>query len=145
MSQSWKDSRISAIHDREAPPEVEESLGNAAGVSSELRSMQALSELLAVPDDLMAPDPGFVVRFRMRREALRETMGTWQPWRRLTLRLVPMTVAILLTAGVVVWSSHEPTSALLELETRELGDGMIEISQATATIEPILRIAFGEL
>ena len=44
MRQSWKDPRISAIYDREAPPEVEESL-RSAQLASELRSLRKLSEL----------------------------------------------------------------------------------------------------
>ena len=143
MKQRSKDATISALYDGEA--EVGESLRNDPEVAEQLRRFRRLSALLRVPEEVGKSDPYFVTRFRARREALRDALGSSQRWRWLALRLVPLTACALLTTGLVVWASSDVPSAFGELEVRELGDGLSDITAHTATDEPALRIAFGEL
>jgi hypothetical protein len=46
---------------------------------------------------------------------------------------------------LAVWVSPERGAALGELEMRELGKGVADITLETTSVEPVLRIALGEL
>ena len=62
-------------------------------------------------------------------------------------RTVGMALAAcaVLTAGLVLWSSSDQPSAFSELEMREIGDGLGDITTEALTEEPVLRIALGDL
>jgi hypothetical protein len=104
-----------------------------------------------VPADVAAPDPFFVTRFRQRRDAL-EAGPSWgaaaqsaQSWRRAAGYLLPLAASALLGAVLAVWVSPDRSSALGELEMRELGKGVADVTLETTSVEPVLRIALGEL
>ncbi len=161
MNQLDRDPRLSALYDGEAGAEpfatghkaaeskAAESKAagaeTAAEVAKLLRFFRRLSALLRVPADVGESDPNFIARFRARRDALRDAMAASARWRWLTLRLVPLTAASVLVTGVVLWASSSPPSAIEALEVHELGDGIGHVAADTATDEPVLRIAFGDL
>lgn len=61
------------------------------------------------------PDPGFLVRFRERRDAL--AVGPWWTWRRLALGLLPVAAVLLLAALVSIRApAHRQTLEALENE-----------------------------
>ena len=142
QTEVWKRVALSAHYDREPGAEVL-SAEEAAVAAEALGWFRRLSELLRVPADVGESDAGFLVRFRVRREALMDEMA--QPWRWLTLRLFPVTACALLIAGLVVWVSDDPSSTLSELEITAVGDGFADVTRATVMMEPVLRIALNEL
>lgn len=147
MSQLERDPRLSALYDGEAGAEpfaVGAKTADPEAVE-QLRFFRRLSALLRVPADVGKSDPNFIARFRARRDALRDAMTASARWRWLTLRLVPLTAAAVLVTGVVLWASSSPPSAIEALEVHELGDGIGHVTADTATDEPVLRIAFGDL
>lgn len=134
------DSRLSAWIDGELPePEALEMDGHVAGCArcGELvSSFERLRESLAVE---LEPDPGFLVRFRERRDEL--SIAPWWTWRQLALRLAPLAAAALLLAAVsVVLSSSGPDLDTLELEA--LGDSNA-FGRSASVEEPVLSIALG--
>ena len=134
----------SLIADGEAPPELRSRLDDPA-LRSEVAEIRRLSAALRVPDDIAVPDPYFVVRFRARRDALATAVQSAQSWRRAAQYLLPLAASALLGAAVAVWVSGDSTSALGELEMRALGRGVADVTVETTSIEPVLRIALGEL
>ncbi len=142
QTQLWKKVSLSALYDGEPGAEVL-SAEEAAAATEPLGWFRRLSELLRVPADVAEADASFIVRFRRRRDALMDEMA--QPWRWLTLRLLPVTACALLIAGLVVWVSEDPSSTLSGLEITEVGDGVADITRATVMMEPVLRIALNEL
>jgi hypothetical protein len=114
-------------------------------VQAELAEIRRLSELLRVPDDVARPDPFFLTRFRQRRDALASAAQSAQPWRRVTRFLLPLAASALLGAAVAVWASAERGTSLGELEMRALGSGVADVTLETTSVEPVLRIALGEL
>ena len=98
-----------------------------------------------MPADFAEDDPGFVARFRVRRDVVIEVLGPGRGWRWLTLRLVPIAAGAVLTAGLVLWISNDRPSVFSELEMREIGDGLADITTEVITEEPVLRIALGDL
>jgi anti-sigma factor RsiW len=114
-------------------------------VRAELAEIRLLSEALRVPADIGQPDPFFLARFRQRRDALLATAQSAQSWRRVAQYLLPLAAGALLGAALAVWASEEGASALGELEMRELGNGVADVTFETTSVEPVLRIALGEL
>ena len=143
MRRASREALASRIYDREH--DGEDSSATTPEVQEQLSWFQRLSSILRVPSDVGEADPGFVARFRVRRDALLEAYGNGHGWRWLTLRLVPLSACALLTTGLVVWASNEASSVFSELEARELGDGLVDVTYETAEVEPVLRIALGEL
>jgi len=134
----------SLLADGEAPP----ALGarrSEPEVAAELAGIQRLSRRLQVPADVARPDPFFVARFRSRRDAFYAAAQSAQAWRRVTLRLLPLAASALLGAAIAVWASGERTSALGELEMTDLGSGVADVTLESTVVEPVLRIALGEL
>jgi anti-sigma factor RsiW len=85
------------------------------------------------------PDPGFLVRFRSRRDEL--SVAPWWTWRQLAMRLLPLTVAALAAAVAVVWVSLSQPGDFRELEVAAIGDpGAFVPAQANAP-ESVLSIA----
>ena len=84
----------------------------------------------------LEPDPGFIVRFRERKEAL--SVAPWWTWRQLAIRLVPVAAAVLLAAFAAIWASSSQESSLQELELEALGDPVA----LDAGPEAVLSIAF---
>jgi hypothetical protein len=134
----------SLIADGEAPPELRSRLDDPA-VRGEVAEIRRLSAALRVPEDVAAPDPYFVVRFRARRDALAAAVHSAESWRRAAQYLLPLAASALLGAAVAVWVSGDSTSALGEIEMRALGRGVADVTVETASVEPVLRIALGEL
>lgn len=105
--------------------------------------LEALSQALATPR--LEPDPGFVVRFRARRDREVGDRLDWLPWRRMAFRLAPLAAAAVLGVATGLWMSapSEPAierPALVDLEYSEWGS-----DQALAAEEfmpsPVLHIA----
>lgn len=137
-----RDPAASMLHDGEGAEGLAARAGEPA-VVRQLADFRRLSRLLWVPDP--PPDPFFVARFRRRRDELRAAVRSAQPWRWVAVRLVPLAASALLVAGLVVFASGERPNSLAELELRELGDGVADVTFETTEVEPVLRIAFGEL
>ena len=143
MRKNREEALASAVYDGER---------SAEGLSDPERRFEAqlgwfrrLSEALRVPADFAEEDAGFVVRFRVRRDAVSEVLAPGRGWRWLALRLVPLAACAVLTAGLVLWSANDRPSAFSELEMREIGDGLADITTEVLTEEPVLRIALGDL
>jgi hypothetical protein len=144
MKSRRPDPIASILADGEATPQQQARLDEPA-VRSELAEIRRLQAALRVPADVAAPDPYFVTRFRQRRDALLEAAQSAESWRRAARYLLPLTAGALLGAVLAVWASPESGSALGELEMRELGKGVADITLETTSVEPVLRIALGEL
>ncbi len=102
----------------------------------EIASLRRISELLSVDTK---PDPFFVTRFRARRDEELGTVVGWLDWRRLAVRLMPLAALTLLCAGAAVWLSNGD-EGLIDLEARELGNGLAAVLESTAPDDPILQI-----
>jgi anti-sigma factor RsiW len=123
---------LSALLDDELPEDqasaLRKHLESCAGCREERGAIRRLSELLAAQTE---PDPHFVARFRARRDADSSPLP-W-PWRTLALRLLPLSLAAILGAGVAVWMSVDRVE-LAELEARALAPGN------GADVDPVLQI-----
>jgi hypothetical protein len=143
MKPSRHDPMASLLVDGEAPASVERAAD--AEVRALVADFRRLSEALQVPEDVGKPDPFFVARFRHRRDALAAAAESAQSWRRAATYLLPLAASALLGAAVAIWSSERKASALGELEMRALGNGVVDVTLETTSVEPVLRIALGEL
>jgi hypothetical protein len=144
MRKDREDPIASLLADGEAQPSDRARLSEPA-VRAQVAEIRRLKAALQVPTDVAAPDPYFVTRFRQRREALRAAAQSAQSWRRAARYLLPLAASALLGAVLAVWVSPERGAALGELEMRELGKGVADITLETTSVEPVLRIALGEL
>lgn len=113
-------------------------------VRAELKELARLSAALVVPPERIRRDPFFVVRFRHRRDEMRAALVGAQPWRRVALRLLPLAAGALIAAGAVIGMSSNSSNLVRDLE-QELAGGRADVSFETASVEPVLRIALGEL
>ncbi len=134
----------SAFLDRELPATdgeaLREHLTTCSACREELESLQSLSQVLSVGANSAEADPGFITRFRARRD---EEFGSAGPrffWRWLAVRLAPLAVAAILVAIAAVWLS-ESEESLIDLEARELGNGFSAVSEEAALQNPVLSIA----
>jgi len=114
-------------------------------VRAEIAEIRRLSAALQPPADVAAPDPFFVVRFRARRDAMAAAAQSALPWRRAAQYLMPLAAGALVGAVIAIWASDGSLSSLGELEMRELGKGVADVTLETTSVEPVLRIALGEL
>jgi hypothetical protein len=144
MKKDRHDPIASLLADAEAAPEQRSRLSEPA-VRSEVAAIRRLSAALQVPAEVSRPDPYFVVRFRQRRDALKTAAQSAQSWRRAARWLLPLAASALLGAVLSVWTSPQRGNALGELEMRELGKGVADVTFETTSVEPVLRIALGEL
>jgi anti-sigma factor RsiW len=103
-----------------------------------LAELRGLSWLLAAP---VAGDPGFLVRFRERRDRERSGWAVEGAWRWLAVRLLPVALAALLAAGAAVMATIETDEPWVEFEARALGDGFLGSGDEVAGAEPVLQIA----
>ena len=131
----------SSFLDGEMSPEDEttfgEHLGHCASCREATESLRSFSDMLSVS---VEPDPGFVARFRARRNEELEPAGSGFVWRWLAVRLAPVALAAVAVAAAVVWSS-EPEVELRELEASELGIGLSAEYEERAFTNPVLSIA----
>jgi hypothetical protein len=144
MRKYQDDPIASLLADGEAGPS-ERSRLNEPAVRAQLAEIGRLSAALQVPRDVAEPDPFFLTRFRQRRDALKAAAQSAQSWRRAAGYLLPLAASALLGAVLAVWVSPDRSSALGELEMRELGKGVADVTLETTSVEPVLRIALGEL
>lgn len=112
------------------------------GCRLELESLERVSTALAVR---LEPDPGFIVRFRTRRDEAVEESLAWLPWRRLALKLAPLAAAAVIGVTTGFWLSapSEPVVervAWYELEQREWGSDQA-MADEEMTARPVLHIA----
>jgi anti-sigma factor RsiW len=101
---------------------LREHLKGCAACDAELAGLEALRRVVAVP--ARAPDPGFLVRFRARRDHLARGIPAGQPWRWLAVRLLPMAAATAAAAALAVVLDLGVGDSLRELEVAELRSGM---------------------
>jgi hypothetical protein len=143
-----KDRRLdpiaSQLADGEAPRELE-SRRDEPAVRAEVAEIRRLSDALQPPRDVAEPDPFFVMRFRARRDAMTAAAESALPWRRAAQYLLPLAAGALVGAVLAIVAPREAGSALGELEMRELGKGVADVTLETTSVEPVLRIALGEL
>ncbi len=134
---SCPEDRISAWIDGELAQQ------DASAVETHVAGCATCQELVASLRNLspyfetdVTPDPGFVVRFRERRDEV--SVAPWWTWRELALRLVPLAAAVLVAAIAVLWRSPAPAGSLQELERDALGSPVAFDSGPDA----VLSIAF---
>ena len=144
MRQRRDDPTASLLADGEAPLELQSRLADP-GLQAEIAEIRRLSAALRVPAAVAQPDPFFLARFQKRRDALAAAAQSAQSWRRAAQFLLPLAASALLGAALAVWGSREPAASLGELEMRELGKGVADVTLETTSVEPVLRIALGEL
>ena len=117
---SCPEDRISAWIDGElAQPDANAVESHVAGCAICQELVVSLRNLSQCFETDVASDPGFVVRFRERRDQVSVT--PWWTWRELALRLVPLAAAMLVAAIAVLWMSAAPAGSLEELERDALG------------------------
>ncbi|HSF18579.1 MAG TPA: zf-HC2 domain-containing protein [Vicinamibacteria bacterium] len=121
----WIDGELS----REEADEVAIHVEGCSSCRELAASFQSLREGLRLD---VEPDPGFVVRFRERRDE-----PLWK-WRRVGLRLLPFAVGALVAALIVVWAAAQREPDLTVLEREAIGNDTVF---ALATPEPVLLIA----
>ena len=115
---SCPEDRISAWIDGElAQPDANAVESHVAGCAPCQEWVASLRNLSQCFETEVASDPGFVVRFRERRDQV----AAWWTWRELALRLVPLAAAVLVAAIAVLWMSQAPAGSLQELERDALG------------------------
>lgn len=136
-------SRLSAWVDGELGPteasELERHVSSCVSCADLVQSIRGLRGALAVD---IEPDPGFVVRFRERRDEL--SIAPWWTWRQLALRLVPAALGALLLAWLVVASKTPgPEPDLQAFEAEAIGSGTTFDPGAGLSEEPVLSIALG--
>ncbi len=117
---SCPEDRISAwIDDELAQPDANAVESHVAGCATCQEWVASLRNLSQCFETDVAPDPGFVIRFRERRDEV--SVAPWWTWRELALRLVPLAAAVLVAASAVLWMSAAPAASLQELERDALG------------------------
>jgi anti-sigma factor RsiW len=136
------ESKISAWLDGELSEgeasDVERHLSRCSSCKALADSLQETSRSLArIQRDEIAADPGFLARFRVRRDEL--SVAPWWTWRELALRLLPLAALVLVAAllSVLFSSSDERNLEALELEALGTEIGF----SATSAGEPVLSIA----
>ncbi len=134
---SCPEDRISAWIDGELgrtdASSVETHVAGCATCQELAASLRNLSQYFETD---VASDPGFVVRFRERRDQI--SVAPWWTWRELALRLLPLAAAVLVAAIAVLWMSQAPAGSLQELERDALGSPVAFDSGP----EAVLSIAF---
>lgn len=116
---------------------LEKHLESCEGCGEELASFRRLSGVLATHID---SDPAFVARFRVRRDREFGMAGSLLIWKRLAVRLLPLAAAALLGASAAVWLSVEE-EGLIEVEARELGNGISMLPEEAESNYLVLQIA----
>jgi anti-sigma factor RsiW len=136
------ESKISAWIDGELSEgeasDVERHLSSCSSCKALADSLQETSRALArIQRGEISPDPGFLVRFRVRRDEL--SVAPWWTWRELALRLLPLAALVLVAALLSVHFSSNDERNLEALELEALGTeaGF----SATSAGEPVLSIA----
>jgi anti-sigma factor RsiW len=117
--------------------EIERHLARCSSCSGLVEELREMGSAIGVE---LPPDPGFVVRFRERRDAV--SIAPWWTWRQLALRLVPVALGALLLAWLAV-SSARPGADLQTLEVEALGNPTSFDPDAPLAAEPVLSIALG--
>lgn len=134
---SCPEDRISAWIDGElAQPDASSVEAHVAGCAGCQGLAASLRNLSAYFEKEVASDPGFIVRFRERRDQV--SVAPWWTWRELALRLVPLAAAVLVAAIAALWMSPAPAGSLQELEYDALGSPLAFYSGP----EAVLSIAF---
>ena len=117
---SCPEDRISAWIDGElAQPDANAVESHVAGCATCQEWVASVRSLPRFFETEVASDPGFVVRFRERRDQV--SLAPWWTWRELALRLVPLAAAVLVAAIAVLWMSAAPAASLQEIERDALG------------------------
>ncbi len=144
MNRKTSDSLASVIFDRESADRGEETQASAE-VAKQIDDFSQISDLLRVPADVAREDPFFVVRFRQRRDEMLASLRAVPPWRWVALRLIPIAVSAVVTAAAVLWISDDRIDPLVQLERLAVGDGVDDVTLESTEVEPVLRIAMGDL
>jgi anti-sigma factor RsiW len=124
---AWLDSELEETAGRE----IDQHLTTCSGCRELAANLRSLGTMLHAE---LEPDPGFLVRFRARRDEM--SVASFWTWRQFALRLLPLAVAVLIAALWTVLLSS-PDDGTLELDA--LG-GPTAFS-AEGPSEPVLTIA----
>jgi anti-sigma factor RsiW len=132
---AWVDGELEASEARE----VESHVGECASCSSLVQTFHEVRMALRAE---LEPDPGFVVRFRERRDEV--SIAPWWTWRQLALRLVPVALGAMVLAWLAVSSALPGGGPELQaLEVEALGNPTSFDPDAPLAAEPVLSIALG--
>jgi anti-sigma factor RsiW len=136
-----EESKLSAWIDGELAASEARALESHLGDCPSCRGvLQSFRDLRAALGGKLEPDPGFVVRFRERRDEV--SIAPWWTWRQLALRLVPVALGALVLAWLAV-SSATPGPDLGAFEVEALGNATSFDPDAPLAAEPVLSIALG--
>ena len=109
---TWIDGELS---ERDAAA-VDEHVAGCASCRDLVASLRSVSQYCEAE---VPSDPGFLVRFRERRDEV--SVAPWWTWRQLALRLVPLATAVLVAAIVALFVESGPDGSLQEVERDALG------------------------
>jgi anti-sigma factor RsiW len=113
---AWIDGEL-ADHDARVVEDHVAGCARCTELAARLRSTsRSLSQHFS---SAVSADPGFLVRFRERRD--RVSVAPWWTWRQLALRVVPLAAAVLLAAIATLLLSSAPDGSLQEVERDALG------------------------
>lgn len=134
--------KISAWLDGELPAneasDVEQHLGHCPDCKALADSLRETSRSLGrLLESERVADPGFLVRFRARRDEL--SVAPWWTWRQLALRLLPLAALVLFAAFLSVAAPSVDEGNLEALELEALGTPTAFDSGSVG--EPVLSIA----
>ena len=145
MKKRPHDPIASLLADGEAPPEQRSRLERSVGARRGRRDPALVGGAAGPGGGSASPIPSSwcgsaSAATRSRRPRSRPSRGVAPP-----SYLLPLAASALLGAVFAVWTSTQRGNALGELEMRELGKGVADVTLETTSVEPVLRIALGEL
>jgi len=117
---SCPEDRISAWIDGELAEQdasaVESHVAGCRGCRDMVATLRSMTQYFEAE---VPADPGFIVRFRERRDEV--SVAPWWTWRQLALRLVPLAAVVLMAAIATLFLSGVPEGSLQEIERDALG------------------------
>lgn len=131
---AWLDGELS----EQSRAELEEHLEACSTCREHADSFRSVGLVLAELSPELEPDPGFLVRFRARRDEI--SVAPFWTWRQFALRLLPIAAAVLIAAlWTVTLNAPEEEREMNALELEALGSPAAFAAEGPS--EPVLTIA----